>query len=66
MAEINTDSNDSQTTHERFSRNRGRGSGSKNRDTFYKHSDRRNCEASNSRDSSNKSNRAGSYGGGEF
>ncbi|KAF7391993.1 hypothetical protein HZH68_011536 [Vespula germanica] len=64
MAEINTDNNDSQTTHERISRNRGRGSGSKNRDTFYKHSDRRNCESSNSRELSKKSNRAGSHGGG--
>lgn len=66
MAEMNTDNNDNPKTHERFSRNRGRGSGSKNRDTFHKHSDRRNNESPNSQESSNRSNRAESYGGGKF
>ncbi|XP_043503241.1 pseudouridylate synthase 7 homolog [Polistes fuscatus] len=62
MADINTENNDPVKTNERFSRNRGRGSGSKNRDGFFKHSDRRN-EFYNSRGSNNRSNRSESYGG---
>ncbi|KAI4501595.1 hypothetical protein M0802_003472 [Mischocyttarus mexicanus] len=58
MADINTDNNDPEKSNERFSRNRGRGSGSKNRDGFFKHSDRRN-EFYNSRGS----NRSESYRG---
>ncbi|KAI4489211.1 hypothetical protein M0804_004709 [Polistes exclamans] len=62
MADTSTDNNDPGKTNERFSRNRGRGSGSKNRDGFFKHSDRRN-EFYNSRGSNNRSNRSESYGG---
>lgn len=51
MADENQDNNESEKQSERFSRNRGRGSGSKNRDAHFKHNDRRNYGSSDYRGS---------------
>ncbi|KAK2581261.1 hypothetical protein KPH14_008051 [Odynerus spinipes] len=59
MADTSQDNNESEKQGERFSRNRGRGSGSKNRDAYFKHNDRRNYGSSSSRGSNYHSNHGG-------